>query len=327
MSYSSEVLADSPACYLRLADTGATATDATTNGNDGTFVGSGTKGVTGLLVGDSNLAFYANAAGYVSVPQDATLELGNGPMSFECLVQLDGAGIGGQHILFNQRDGSDLGIELRIKDTTGYLELWAPGLDFGVVSTVAIADTNVHHVVATKNGSTMYLYLDGSDVTGTPIGSADVSSVTSVTTYIASQEGGNTLDGTIDEAAVYDTVLSSTRVAAHYAAATASGPTWVSPADGAGIGTTPVLVFTSPVAGVAQHFNLQLDTVDTFDSGNLRDLATNTSQTGWEYWNDSAWTAFPAGGLASGYSGNDVRHTVQSALSATTWYRRVRAGS
>lgn len=33
-------------------------------------------------------------------------------------------------------------------------------------STVAIADTNWHHIVATKSGAAVKLYLDGVDVTG-----------------------------------------------------------------------------------------------------------------------------------------------------------------
>ena len=107
----------------------------------------------------------------------------------------------------------------------------------------------------------------------------------------------------------------------------ASGPTWVSPADTASMGTLPVLVLTSPASASAQHFELQLDTASTFSTGNLRDIRTDLSQTGWEYWNGTAWTAFPSTGLASTYAGNDVRYTVQSALSATTWYRQVRAGS
>ena len=58
-----------------------------------------------------------------------------------------------------------------------------------------------------------------------------------------------------------------------------------------------------------------------------RDLVTNGSQTGWEYdAGGGTWTAFPGTGLPANKSGNQVRHTVQSALSASTWYRRVRAG-
>jgi hypothetical protein len=104
-------------------------------------------------------------------------------------------------------------------------------------------------------------------------------------------------------------------------------PTWTSPADGVSMSTTPELKFNSNSSAVAQHFYIELDTANTFDTGNLRTYDSSTVQTNWDYWNGSAWTAMPAGGLASGYSGNEIRYTVTSALASGTWYRRVRAGT
>jgi len=110
-------------------------------------------------------------------------------------------------------------------------------------------------------------------------------------------------------------------------AAGATGPAWTTPADTVSMTTTPELKFTSPASAVAQHFYLQLDTANTFDSGNLRTLDSSTSQTNWDYWTGAAWAALPSTGLASGYAGNEIRYTVTSALSSATWYRRVRAGT
>jgi len=110
-------------------------------------------------------------------------------------------------------------------------------------------------------------------------------------------------------------------------AAGATGPAWTTPADTVSMTTTPELKFTSPASAVAQHFYLQLDTANTFDSGNLRTLDSSTSQTSWDYWTGAAWAALPSTGLASGYAGNEIRYTVTSALSSATWYRRVRAGT
>lgn len=104
-------------------------------------------------------------------------------------------------------------------------------------------------------------------------------------------------------------------------------PTWVSPANGSTMSATPTLVFTIPTGPAGNyHFHIQLDTANTFDTGNLRNVKTNISTTGWEYFNGSTWTAFPSGGVASTYSGNEARYTVQSGLSNATWYRRVRGG-
>jgi hypothetical protein len=64
-----------------------------------------------------------------------------------------------------------------------------------------------------------------------------------------------------------------------------------------------------------------------WDTGNLRTYDSSTSQTNWTYWDGGAWTAMPSDGLPIAKSGNEVDYTVTSALSATTWYRRVRAGT
>jgi hypothetical protein len=93
------------------------------------------------------------------------------------------------------------------------------------------------------------------------------------------------------------------------------------------MGFTPELKFTSPISVVLQHFYMQLDTAATFDTGNLRTYDSSTSQTNWTYWDGGAWADLPSDGLPIAKSGNEVRYTVTSALSATTWYRRVRAGT
>jgi hypothetical protein len=93
------------------------------------------------------------------------------------------------------------------------------------------------------------------------------------------------------------------------------------------MGFTPELKFTSPISVVLQHFYMQLDTADTFGTGNLRTYDSSTSQTNWTYWDGGAWADLPSDGLPIAKSGNEVCYTVTSALSATTWYRRVRAGT
>lgn len=104
-------------------------------------------------------------------------------------------------------------------------------------------------------------------------------------------------------------------------------PVWTTPADTVSMSATPDLQFTSPTSGLAQHFQMQLDTVNTFNSGDLRTVDSSVSQTGWTYWNGSTWTALPSTGLPSGSSGAEIRYTVSPSLSSATWYRRVRAGS
>lgn len=105
-----------------------------------------------------------------------------------------------------------------------------------------------------------------------------------------------------------------------------SGPTWVSPPDGASITSTPVLVFLMPDISKDMHFHIQLDKTSGFNGGDLRDIKSNHDTSGWEYWNGSGWAAIPSSGVPQAYAGNEARYTISVPLSAGTWYRRVRAG-
>lgn len=102
-------------------------------------------------------------------------------------------------------------------------------------------------------------------------------------------------------------------------------PTWVSPSNHAtGVQGSDPLVFVMPTAEANMHFELQIDTVNTFDSGNLQIKKSWENQTGWEYYDGSAWQPIPVGGVSNSYSGNQARYTPPVALSAATYYRRIR---
>lgn len=103
-------------------------------------------------------------------------------------------------------------------------------------------------------------------------------------------------------------------------------PIWVSPANGSTVGGNPVLVFTMPTTSKNTHFEIQLDTVNTFDGANFCSYKTTNDQTGWQYWNGLTWVSIPSTGVPSTYAGNQASLTVPSGLSSTTWYRRVRSG-
>jgi hypothetical protein len=102
------------------------------------------------------------------------------------------------------------------------------------------------------------------------------------------------------------------------------GPTWVSPSDGARIQNGTPLVFTSLSAATPQHFQIALDTADTFNSGNLV-VKRSYMDSGFEYWDGSAWQTLTSAGMPANKTGNNVRYTPGN-LSLGTWYRRVRQG-
>ena len=98
---------------------------------------------------------------------------------------------------------------------------------------------------------------------------------------------------------------------------------WTTPADTVSIIATPALTFTMPSSPAPMHFEMQIDDNSGFSSPDV--FLSHVSQTGWEYWNGSAWTAVPQAGVSQSFSGNEARYTVQTPLCGTI-YRRVRAG-
>jgi len=216
VTYAATVLADNPVVYLRLGESsGTTATDSSSSGLNAIYQDGFTLGAAGALVGDS----------------DKAVSLNNGKVTFT------GQDVPGQPLYL----ASTLTLEAWIKTTStdasfhaifakssvyafyvhnGNLSVWDWPAGHEVSSGVSVADGNWHHVVfaaahGVTNGS--QLYVDGS-----PAGAAFTYTI-----------GGNTADqfprvgndnsiqyfiGTVDEFAVYGTVLSPARVLAHYQA-------------------------------------------------------------------------------------------------------------
>jgi hypothetical protein len=97
---------------------------------------------------------------------------------------------------------------------------WNNGGTKTIVSPLAYNDGKWHYVVITSTGSspTSTMYVDGAGVVS--------GSTTKISTFTGywhfgygpASSGGTNFTGNIDNVAVYASVLSSTRIAAHYAA-------------------------------------------------------------------------------------------------------------
>lgn len=85
----------------------------------------------------------------------------------------------------------------------------------------AVTDTNWHHLVAVFDGAhtTMTLYLDGAQVGQITNAVSTMTAGASTLTVGVGQYGGDYFAGYMAQVAAYTTVLSASRVAAHYAAA------------------------------------------------------------------------------------------------------------
>ena len=164
MAYREEVLADAPAGYWPLGDASGNPQDASGNARHVTVVG-GTPiyGVPGPVSGTTAVTFDGTTE-YFTSPDGAWFDLGD-VFTLEAWVTRPSAI---STIVAKGTNGYELGI-LDVGDNlvAWCLELRKANIAEIVESNVGIPATGWHHVVATKNGATVKLYIDGVDVTGT----------------------------------------------------------------------------------------------------------------------------------------------------------------
>ena len=102
---------------------------------------------------------------------------------------------------------------------------------------------------------------------------------------------------------------------------------WTTPGDTVQINPDATLHFLMPRAAARNmHFEIQIDTVDTFYGVDLRIIKSHSDLTGWEFWDGGTWQPINQAGVSNSYCGNEARYTIQTPLGNDMWYRRVRAG-
>jgi hypothetical protein len=223
MSYATEVLADSPWLYWRLGEAAAatTAVDASGNSRNGTVTGS-TFGQAGAISGDANTAVSLDAvddkitSAATFAPSNVTLELWvkipSTPASNGYLFTLtDGTGNGGA---LETWVNTNARVQSRI--WTG-AEVITP--DSGTALTVGAWQ----HVVVRLDGTNAKTYLNGTEVS-----TIACALFTDTRPFTVGGFGGTGYAARYafqaDEAAVYASALTPTRIAAHYTAGAAPAP-------------------------------------------------------------------------------------------------------
>jgi hypothetical protein len=212
--YSSVVLADSPVSYWRLGEQSDSTAADQRGANNGTYFNSPGLGAQGLIPSDSaNSAVSFNGiSSYMKVNDAPSLRFSNA-FTLEAWIRPG----------LLPASGSFSSVMTKAESYS--IQFNGPRLEFTVIqngvrqrlqtAAGALSTGQTYNVIATFDGTTQRLYVNGAQVANRALsGSA---SVTSNALTLGSWDGTmEYFNGTIDEAAVYNTVMNATRVAAHW---------------------------------------------------------------------------------------------------------------
>ena len=208
-SYGSAVFADSPTGYWRLGETSGTVADNAAGASyDGTYTGTYTQGATGLLAGDADKALSIGGAGWVFVSSfDAAIQ---DTFSIEAWVNWTGTPANGV-IVGRGTNGYAVSI---LADGTVHLEKW--NVDAICTSTVAVTAGVTTHIVVTKSGAAVKIWINGVDRTGTVLNQTITANWNELGIGADRTGAQKFSGGVLDEVAIYPTALSEARVLAHF---------------------------------------------------------------------------------------------------------------
>lgn len=230
--YASTVLADSPVGFWRLEETGGTIAEnlgSIGSAANGTYLNGARSGVEGLLLGsaDSAVGFQQSLAQKIDVPYVPGINPDS--FSFEAWARADG-GTGFRSPLTSRGDSPQEGF-LFYATPGNTWQMWTgTGQQVGwtVLAGPAVESGKWTHLVGTYDNATktQRFYVDGVAVASVTNLHAEPNNADPLRIGGGATEGdGNYFfDGAIDEVAVYDHVLPSARIRAHFDAARTDEP-------------------------------------------------------------------------------------------------------
>lgn len=225
-AYHEEVLKDNPLFYLRLDETtGTTAQDATANDVDGTFTGSPLPAINQdplLGTDDGRSVIFTEASDPFGTPVGRILvepyTSTHTSWSVEFLVAVSALPTVNNLYISTVSGNPSSPWEERINighEANGNIQIWNGSIWTAVSSLIV---DGPHHFVFTYNGTNLIVYKDGSEVYNDSWAGNSLT-IDDVFTLGTNQNGFAGWGGTLDEVAVYGSVLSSDRVTAHFNAA------------------------------------------------------------------------------------------------------------
>ncbi len=218
-SYQDTVLDSGPVSYWRLGESSGTGATDVKSANAGTYVNTPTLGKAGALAGDADTSAGVNGtSSHVSVPYSATLN----PAQFtvEAWAQWDGTRAGNWRTVAGTwndtgNGGYWLGISTQDK---WYVSTQGASWAYSEIQGITSTSGEWVHLAATNDGSTLRLYVNGTQVGS--VASPNYVTQSSVPLGIGanfySGGPGDLLGGIVDDVAVYSRALSAAEVQLHY---------------------------------------------------------------------------------------------------------------
>lgn len=264
MSYSSEVLADSPLFWARLGEaSGTTLTDSSGNGRNGIYANAMTLNQTGAITDGDKAITPSSASSYGKVTGASWMNV----TSWTAEIWVNRGASSSYGYSFTREAGlgqtvaSDYIWSIRV-NSSGKAEvvIFKGGSAVFVTGSATLAANTWYHIAATLSGSTLTLYVNGvSAGSNSAGGTISTSSATDMVVANVSTTGAGNLSSAtpgyiFDEAAFYGTALTSTRLLAHYnagiaaAAITGSVSGSLPHLTGSSAGTVSAPSFTGVVA-------------------------------------------------------------------------------
>jgi hypothetical protein len=231
VTYAQTVLADNPLAYWRLDEPAGSmmAQDSSGHGMTGTYMGTVTHAVPGAIANDPDTAAgFDGATAFVDVGAvfafagtvQCSLEAWAQPVlnsSYQNILSRNDSSNGpiAGYLLYVEPAPQSIFDYERVQSSTGKV----------FAQSTAVAATGAWaHVVATFDGTTMVLYVNG-NVEGTQANTVSLPTANSDFVLAAAHGGQDTWwHGALDEVAVYDHALSTARVVEHYKVGTGQGP-------------------------------------------------------------------------------------------------------
>ncbi len=220
-AYYDAVMADSPIAYWRLGESsGSTAEDATANNRDLTYVNTPTLGASGAVADSDTAVGFVLASSEYAESTAFSGVVAAYPFTVEAWIKTTN-NTDLMAVVSNARNASS-NVFWAIDVNLGVARIGYSNTTYRVGGGINVADGNWHHLVGVFSAAgTRRIWVDG--VEDTTIQTSSVTARTDLNALSIGRLGSSTpgryFDGSIDEVAIYNVALTSTQIAAHYAAA------------------------------------------------------------------------------------------------------------